>query len=72
MPASSVYVRNLVSRLSIATAHVATKNKSKFYPKLNCDVEKMSDKDIKNKINSMILYLQAPEQSHIMFRHEQR
>ena len=67
---SSAYVRTLIARLNIATSHVANKNKSKFYPKITRDVEKMSDKDIKNKINNMIRYLQSPEYSDIMFRHE--
>jgi hypothetical protein len=48
---------------------VANKNKDKFYPKLPKKVDDMSEDEVKISIRDMIHYLQAPEYSHIVFRH---
>jgi len=62
------YVRSVLSRLNSATSYVANKNKDRFYPRLPNNVDSMTDDQIKHTINQMILYLQAPEFSFMMFR----
>lgn len=62
------YVRSVLSRLNSATSYVANKNKDKFYPRLSNNVDSMTEDQIKHTINQMILYLQAPEFSFMMFR----
>lgn len=69
---NAAYVRSLLSRLNLATLHVANKNKDKFYPKLPDKVDKLSDDQVKQSIGRMIHYLQAPEFSYMMFRHDLR
>lgn len=64
------YVRSVLSRLNLATAHVAHKNKDKFYPKIPGNIDNLSDDEIKYSINRMIHYLEAPEYSYIIFRDE--
>ena len=62
------YVRSLLSRLNLATAHVANKTKNKYYPKLHSNVENMTDEEVKYTIGRMIHFLQAPEYSYMIFR----
>ena len=64
------YVRSVLSRLNLATAHVANKNKDKFYPRLSRDIDNLSDDEVMYSISRMIHYLQAPEYSYIIFRDE--
>lgn len=63
------YVRSILTRLNTASLHVAHKNKDKFYPKLPKKVDDMTDDEVKDSIRDIIHYLQAPEYSHIVFRH---
>ena len=63
------YVRSILTRLNIATVHVANRNKDKFYPKLKKPVDNMSNNEVKDSIRDMIHYLQAPEYSYLVFRH---
>lgn len=63
-----IYVRSVLSRLNIATTYVANKNKDRFYPRLPESINAMSDEQVKHSIKQMILYLQAPEYSFMMFR----
>lgn len=69
---NAAYVRSLLSRLNLATLHVANKNKHKFYPKLPDKVDMLSDDEVKYSIGRMIHYLQAPEFSYMMFRDDLR
>ena len=69
---NAAYVRSLLSRLNLATLHVANKNKDKFYPKLPGEVNTLSDEEVKQNIGRMIHYLQAPEFSYMMFRDDLR
>jgi len=62
------YVRSLLSRLNLATTHVANKTNNKYYPKLPSNVESMTDDEVKYTIGRMIHFLQAPEYSYMMFR----
>jgi hypothetical protein len=64
------YVRSLLSRLKLATVHVAKQNNHKFYPKISGKIDNLSDDEVMYSINRMILYLQAPEYSYMIFRHE--
>lgn len=64
------YVRSLLSRLKLATVHVAKQNNHKFYPKISGSIDNLSDDEVKYSINRMILYLQVPEYSYMIFRHE--
>ena len=63
------YVRSILSRLNIATRHVANQNSHKYFPKLTTPVEEMNETEIKESIKNMIMYLQAPEYSFLTFRH---
>lgn len=63
------YVKSILGRLNIATTYVAKRNNDKFYPKLNREIKDMSDGEIKESIQNMIMYLQAPEYSFMMFRY---
>jgi hypothetical protein len=69
---NAAYVRSLLSRLNLATLHVANKNKDRFYPKLPDKVDNLSDDQVKQSIGRMIHYLQAPEFSYMMFRDDLR
>jgi hypothetical protein len=64
------YVRSVLSRLNTATLYVANQNSHKYFPKLTTPVEEMNDTEIKESIKNMIMYLQAPEYSFMMFRHK--
>ena len=63
------YVRSVLSRLNTATTYVANQNSHKYFPKLTSPVEQMNETEIKDSIKNMIMYLQAPEYSFMMFRH---
>lgn len=69
---NAAYVRSVLSRLNLATLHVANKNKDRFYPKLPDKVDSLSDDEVKQTIGRMIHYLQAPEWSHMLFRDDVR
>ena len=64
------YVRSVLARLNTATLYVANRNSHKYFPKLTDPIENMNDTEIKESIKNMIMYLQAPEYSFMMFRHK--
>ena len=65
---NSQYARSICKRLYIASLNVAKKKQCIHHPRID-DISKMTDSEVDLAIQNMILFLQAPEWSYIMFRH---
>lgn len=64
---SSQYARYICKRLYTATLNVAKKQHCINHPRVN-DISKMTDSEVDLAIRNMILFLQVPEWSYIMFK----
>ena len=64
---NSQYARSICKRLHIASLNVAKKRQCIHHPQVN-DISKMTDSEIDLAIRNMILFLQVPEWSYIMFK----